>query len=54
MFEIQKTILLPDIHYPHYDERVMDSVGEFIVDYQPHEIVYMGGSTITGLYFVVA
>jgi len=42
MFEIQKTILLPDIHYPHYDERVMDSVGEFIVDYQPHEIVYMG------------
>jgi len=42
MFEIQKTVLLPDIHHPYYDERVMDSVGEFMVDYQPHEIVYMG------------
>jgi len=42
MFEIQRTILLPDIHHPHYDEKVMDAVGEFMVDYQPHEIVYMG------------
>lgn len=42
MFQIQKTMLLPDIHYPHFDERVMDSVGEFMVDYQPDEIVYMG------------
>jgi len=41
-FEIQKTILLPDIHHPHYDERVMDAVGQFIVDYKPNEIVYMG------------
>ena len=41
-FEIQKTILLPDIHYPHYDLRVMDAVGEFMVDYDPDEIVYMG------------
>lgn len=42
LFEIQRTILVPDIHYPHYDEKVMDSLGEFIIDYQPHEIVYMG------------
>jgi len=41
-FEIQKTILLPDIHYPHYDSKVMDSVAEFMVDYDPDEIVYMG------------
>lgn len=41
-FEIQKTVLLPDIHYPHYDLKVMDAVGEFIVDYDPDEIVYMG------------
>jgi len=41
-FEIQKTVLLPDIHYPHYDEKVMDAVGEFILDYEPHELVYMG------------
>jgi len=41
-FEIQKTILLPDIHYPHYDLKVMDAVGEFMVDYDPDEIVYMG------------
>ncbi len=41
-FEIQKTVLLPDIHYPHYDERVMDSVGQFIMEYNPDELVYMG------------
>lgn len=41
-FEIQKTILLPDIHYPHYDLKVMDAVGEFMFDYEPDEIVYMG------------
>ena len=42
MFKIQKTILLPDIHYPHYEQRVMDAVDEFIIDYQPDELVYMG------------
>ena len=41
-FQIQKTILLPDIHYPHYDLKVMDAVGEFMVDYDPDEIIYMG------------
>jgi len=41
-WQIQKTILLPDIHHPHYDERVMESVNEFIFDYDPDEIVYMG------------
>ena len=42
MFQIQKTILLPDIHYPHYDEAVMDALEEFIIDYDPDELVYMG------------
>ncbi len=41
-FEIQKTILLPDIHYPHNEPAVMDAVEEFILDYQPNELVYMG------------
>ena len=41
-FEIQKTVLLPDIHYPHYDRQVMNAVEEFISDYEPNEIVYMG------------
>lgn len=41
-WEIQKTVLLPDIHYPHYDERVMEVVNEFIFDYDPDELVYMG------------
>jgi hypothetical protein len=41
-FQIQKVVLLPDIHHPHYDERVMDSVGQFIMDYDPDELVYMG------------
>ena len=41
-FEIQKTVLLPDIHSPHYDARLMDAVTEFIIDYQPNELVYMG------------
>ena len=42
IFEIQKTVLLPDIHYPHYEQRVMDAVNEFIYDYDPDELVYMG------------
>jgi len=40
--EIQRTILLPDIHYPYYDVKVMESVEQFILDYNPDEIVYMG------------
>ena len=42
IFEIQKTVLLPDIHYPHIDGKVMEAVNRFIFDYEPHEIVYMG------------
>jgi hypothetical protein len=42
IFEIQKTVLLPDIHYPHYEQRLMDAVNEFIYDYDPDELVYMG------------
>lgn len=42
MFQVQRTILVPDIHYPHYEQHVMDAVDEFIVDYEPDEIVYMG------------
>ena len=41
-WEIQKTILAPDIHHPHYDERTMEAFNEFIFDYDPDEIVYMG------------
>jgi len=41
-WEIQKTLLLPDIHHPHYDKRLMDAVNEFIFDYDPDELVYMG------------
>ncbi len=42
MWEIQKTILLPDFHHPHCDNSLMDIIGEFIVDYNPDELVYMG------------
>lgn len=42
MFKIQKTILLPDIHYPHYEPELMSAVEEFMIDYEPDEIVYMG------------
>ena len=41
-WQIQKTVLLPDIHHPHYEERTMESVNRFIFDYDPDEIVYMG------------
>ena len=41
-FQIQKVVLLPDIHYPHYEQRVMDAIDEFIIDYEPNELVYMG------------
>jgi len=41
-WKIQKTILVPDIHHPHYEERVMEAVNQFIFDYDPDEIVYMG------------
>ena len=41
-WEIQKTVLLPDIHYPHIDQRVFEVLNEFIFDYDPDELVYMG------------
>lgn len=41
-WEIQKSVLLPDIHYPHYEQRVMDAINEFIWDYDPHRLIYMG------------
>ena len=41
-WEIQKTVLLPDIHHPYYEERLMEAVNRFIFDYDPDEIVYMG------------
>jgi hypothetical protein len=41
-FEIQKVVLLPDIHHPHIEEKLLDSVNQFIFDYDPHELVYMG------------
>lgn len=42
LFKIQKSVLLPDIHYPHYEQKVIDSIEEFIIDYTPDELVYMG------------
>ena len=42
LWEIQKTVLLPDIHHPHVDWRAMEAVNQFIVDYDPDEMVYMG------------
>jgi len=41
-WQIQKTILLPDIHHPHCDARTMESLNEFMFDYDPDELVYMG------------
>lgn len=41
-WEIQKTVLMPDLHYPHVDERVFEVLNEFIFDYDPDELVYMG------------
>lgn len=41
-WEIQKTVLLPDLHYPHCDHKLMDAVNHFIFDYDPDELVYMG------------
>ena len=42
IFNIKKAVLLPDIHHPHYDHKLMESVNDFIKDYDPDEIVYMG------------
>jgi hypothetical protein len=42
IFKIQKTVLLPDIHFPHYEQKIMDTVADFIEDYEPDELVYMG------------
>jgi len=41
-WDIQKTVLAPDIHHPHYDERTMEAFNEFLFDYDPDELVYMG------------
>jgi hypothetical protein len=42
LFEIQRTVLLPDIHHPHYEQRTMEAVDQFIFEYNPHELIYMG------------
>jgi hypothetical protein len=41
-WQIQKTVLMPDIHHPHIDPRVLNALNEFIFDYEPDELVYMG------------
>lgn len=41
-WQIQKTVLLPDIHHPHIDSKVLNTINEFIFDYDPDELVYMG------------
>jgi len=41
-WDIQKTVLMPDIHHPHYEKRTMDAINQFISDYDPNELVYMG------------
>jgi len=41
-WQIQKTVLLPDIHHPHYEQRIMNCVNDFIIDYDPDELCYMG------------
>ena len=42
LFEIQKTVLMPDIHYPHIDDKVLEALNQFIFEYEPNELVYMG------------
>lgn len=42
LFEIQKTVLIPDIHYPHIDDKVLEALNQFIFEYCPDELVYMG------------
>jgi DNA-binding CsgD family transcriptional regulator/predicted phosphodiesterase len=41
-WQIQKTVLMPDIHHPYIDQRVLNALNEFIFDYDPDELVYMG------------
>lgn len=42
IWHVKKSILLPDLHYPHHDKKAMRSINDFIIDYQPDEILYMG------------
>jgi len=42
LWKVQKTVLLPDIHHPHVDYKAMGAVNQFICDYDPDELVYMG------------
>jgi len=42
LFRVRKAVLLPDIHYPHVDKKAMEAVNQFIFDYAPDELVYMG------------
>lgn len=42
LFKIWKCVLLPDIHYPKHDVQSLKALDEFLVDYNPDELVYMG------------
>lgn len=41
-YEILKSVLLPDIHYPRHDRPSVKAVNDFIKWYKPDRIVYMG------------
>lgn len=42
LLRIKKCVLLSDIHYPRHDVQSLTALEEFMADYQPDEIVYMG------------
>jgi len=39
---VHKTVLLPDIHYPNYEEQILRCINQFIKEYEPDQLVYMG------------
>lgn len=40
--ETEKAVILSDIHYPEHSRKCLDVVMEFLEDYQPHYVIYLG------------
>jgi predicted phosphodiesterase len=39
---ITRNVVLPDIHYPHHDEKAVGCVMKIMKDYKPHRIILAG------------
>jgi len=46
---IKKVVLLPDIHYPEHDNKSLEAIKMFLIDFKPDFLVYQGDQLDMGV-----